>query len=117
MLKLKELRTEKKLKQLEVANFLGITSQAYGNYESGKRQPDPENLLKLADYFNVSVDYLLGRENQQIQFLNFRTAHKDCIVVYNHSGDSRKYPFKMEDIELIYNVCEGLTKDYKKLIY
>lgn len=113
MLNLRILRGKKS--QIKVAEDIGITQRTYSNYESGRRQPDPETLLKIADYFNVSVDYLLGRE--PIQFLNFRTAHKDCIVVYNHSGDIRKYPFKMEDIEHIYNICEALTKDYKKLEY
>ena len=47
--------------QKEVADFLAITQTAYGNYELGKRQITPENLSKLADYFNVTVDDLLGR--------------------------------------------------------
>lgn len=62
MRKLIELRKEKKLTQSDLAEVLGISRQAYSNYEAGKRQPDNETLLKLAEYFNVSVDYLLGRE-------------------------------------------------------
>lgn len=62
MNRLKELRLSKKLKQIDVARYLGITSQAYGNYENNNRQPDPDTLNKLADFFEVSLDYLLGRD-------------------------------------------------------
>lgn len=59
-----ELRKEQKLTQSNMAEVLGISRQAYSNYEAGKRQPDNEILLKLAEYFNVSVDYLLGRSGK-----------------------------------------------------
>lgn len=64
MLRLKELRNKKKLSQSVIARQFGITQQAYANYERGARQPDFDTLNKLADYFNVSVDYLLGREEK-----------------------------------------------------
>lgn len=66
MKKLIELRKEKKLTQSDLAVVLGISRQAYSNYEAGKRQPDNETMLKLAEYFNVSVDYLLGRDDKPV---------------------------------------------------
>ena len=62
-IKIKELRNEKKLTQQEVADYLGITRPAYTAYESGKRQPDFETLQKLATLFNVTTDFLLGRNH------------------------------------------------------
>lgn len=59
--RLKELRSKKGILQKDVAKYLGITTSAYGYYEQSKRAPDPETLEKLADFFKVSVDYLLGR--------------------------------------------------------
>jgi len=59
--RLRKLRADKDLTQQDMADFLGITRPAYTAYESGRRQPDNESLSKLADFFNVSVDYLLGR--------------------------------------------------------
>ncbi len=50
------------LTQREVANHLGIKQPSYIRYEKGEAQPTLENLVKLADLFDVSVDYLLGRE-------------------------------------------------------
>lgn len=53
--------------QQEVADYLGISRQAYSNYEAGKREPDFETLLKLGEYFDCSVDYLLGTKNDPTQ--------------------------------------------------
>ena len=47
--------------QRQVADYLQITQPSYIRYENGSAEPSLENLLKLADYFDVSVDYLLGR--------------------------------------------------------
>ncbi len=58
MLRLKELRGNKT--QDYTAKQLGLTQRSYQNYESGSRQADYETLIKMAKYFNVSVDYLLG---------------------------------------------------------
>ncbi len=58
--RLKLLRNNKQIKQKTIAEHLEITSNAYQNYEYGKREPDFTNLVKLCNYFNVSSDYLLG---------------------------------------------------------
>lgn len=64
MNRLKALRINMGCSQKDVASFINKTFQAYSLYEQGKREPDNETLQKLADYFNVSVDYLLGRDNK-----------------------------------------------------
>ena len=59
--KLKELRLEKKINQSELGEIIGISPSTVGMYERDQRFPDKDILGKLADYFEVSVDYLLGR--------------------------------------------------------
>lgn len=59
--KLKELRAQKKLNQSDLAKILRVDRSTYGKYETGDSSPDYEKLSLLADYFDVSVDYLLGR--------------------------------------------------------
>lgn len=59
---LEKIRKEKNKTQVEVANKLGITYQAYAHYEKERRAPSPEQLKILADYFNVTVDELIGHE-------------------------------------------------------
>lgn len=61
--RLKELRKSKKMKQTDIASFLEITSRHYQDCEYGKVTPSATMLIKLADYFNVSTDYLLGRSD------------------------------------------------------
>lgn len=58
---LRQLRNIKKVNQSEVAEFLNIDRSTYGKYETGDSSPDYDKLIKLADYFGVSIDYLLGR--------------------------------------------------------
>ncbi len=48
--------------QRQMASFLGISQPSYIRYEKGDAEPTQENLVKIADIFDVSVDYLLGRE-------------------------------------------------------
>ncbi len=62
---LRKLRESKKLTQADVASALEIGRSTYTKYESGKSKPVSEMLIKIADYFSVSVDYLLGRSNKQ----------------------------------------------------
>lgn len=57
----KRLRTSSKLTQAEMAEKLGISRSTIGMYETGAREPDFETLEKIADFFNVDIDYLLGR--------------------------------------------------------
>jgi repressor LexA len=59
--RLKNLRTEKKLSQLDMGNLLGISQVGISHYESGNRQPDLDTLNRISDFFNVSIDYLLGK--------------------------------------------------------
>lgn len=59
--RLKNLRMNKKVTQKQIADYLGIAPNNYQNFEYGQINPSYENLIKLADYFNVSTDYLLGR--------------------------------------------------------
>ena len=58
-------RQKKGVTQGEVAEYLGIKIRAYQYYESGGRRPDFEGLVALADYFNVTTDYLLGRTDKR----------------------------------------------------
>jgi transcriptional regulator with XRE-family HTH domain len=59
--KIIELRKQKQLTQTDMAEHLSISRQAYSFYETGKHEMDFKSLCKLADFFGVSTDYLLGR--------------------------------------------------------
>ncbi len=59
--KLKQLRLALGCTQTQMAELLGITARGYRNYELGAREPELSILIKLADYFNCSLDELVGR--------------------------------------------------------
>ena len=71
MNRLRQVREKNEMLQRDVANFLGISTSAYGFYETGARSMSAETAKRLAKFFNVSVDYLLGIE----------TANKSLLPV------------------------------------
>ncbi len=62
--RLKELRSIKKISQQELSDRLGFNRATYARYETGDTQPDFDTLKKLADFFDVSTDYILGRSDK-----------------------------------------------------
>ena len=81
--RLRTLRQERNKKRQEVADDLGISRASLEYYEKGKRKPDIEILAKLADYYDVSADYLLGRTNA-------KTTDKDLRFVCDYLGLTEK---------------------------
>ena len=67
-MRLKQIRKSKGISQLKLAIDLNTNQNTISRYETGEREPGINELIKIADYFNVSVDYLLGRtDNPNIQ--------------------------------------------------
>ena len=67
MYRLKYLRESELLTQTQVANAIYCSQRAYSHYETGQRDIPPQPLIRLADFYNVSVDFILGRtENPKI---------------------------------------------------
>ena len=62
-MRLKELRLEKGLTQKAVAEVIGCSASTYPKYEREEREPDLDTLCKLADFYKVTVDYLIGRSD------------------------------------------------------
>ncbi len=63
--RMKELRREKGLKQKDVAEALGVSPKAFTHYETGRRKPNYELLAKVAGFYGVTADYLLGMSNMK----------------------------------------------------
>ena len=81
-MRLKELRQKNRLTQSQVAQILKTSAVNYNRYEKGIVQIDIQSLIKLADYYNVSLDYLLEhtvREN--IDLSSFSDTQKGCIFL------------------------------------
>ncbi len=101
--KIKKLRNKKGLLQKELADKLNLSQQTISLYESEKREPDYATLKKIADFFDVSTDYLLGRASAK-EFSN------EKIKV---SEKSNKYDNILEEI---HSLSPESQEELKKLI-
>ncbi|SDJ62270.1 helix-turn-helix domain-containing protein [Paenibacillus naphthalenovorans] len=82
--RLRKLREKKGISQTEAAKRLGIVRTTYSNYESGNREPDIETIEKIARFYDVSVDYLLGISDTKRASLvsnGVLEAHKNAAVI------------------------------------
>ena len=61
-MELRNLRKQKKITQAQIAEYLNLSPVGYGNYETGKTEPNVETLIKIADFYGVSVDYVVGHD-------------------------------------------------------
>lgn len=77
-MKIKELRKQNNKNQIDIANYLNITQATYARYELGVHEPPLETLCKLANYYGVTVDYLIGRDANEFAYLS---AEEKTLIV------------------------------------
>lgn len=97
--RLKTLRKQAQLTQVDVAEKLGISQPAYASWERGVKKPTQENLVKIAQVLNVSVDYLVGNsDNSEDELGNI-----ELLFRMNSKGltDEEKEIFKKELIDFM----------------
>jgi transcriptional regulator with XRE-family HTH domain len=97
--RLKELRKQAQLTQVELASKLGIVQSSYADWERGKKKPTQDNLVKIAQILNVSVDYLVGNSEEKADELD----NIELLFRMNSKGlsDEDKKVFKKELIEFM----------------
>ena len=105
--RLRQLREENKLSQKELAKYLGVTGRTISYYEYGKRFPSPETLNRIADYFNVSLDWLFGRTNIRTPIA--KVAEKNSNREYNdpYSNNHEYYISEKELLEFLQQKKKG----------
>lgn len=104
--RLKILREEHRITQMELGKQFGISDAAINYYEKGKRQPDTETLNKIADYFNVSADYLLGRTDIRNNIERISEAIKDDLELLDFWNTLKERP----DLQLLFKQTKDLTE-------
>ena len=97
---LKYLRKSRSLTQQEIADVVGISRQGYAKYENDLGEPDISTLIKLADYFDVSVDSLIGRTSNDaiLNTVKLSSFYNELLQSDNESIDK---------IITIWNVIKG----------
>ena len=98
---IRELRNRKNLSQLQLSKLMHVSQQTVGSWETGRAIPGSDTLNTLADYFNVSTDYLLGRPNK-----TNNETDLDEMLDNAHSYDGK--PLDDHDRELIRQYLKAL---------
>lgn len=98
MKRLKEIRKERKITAKQLAKVLNVSESTISLYENGKREPDLKTLLNIAEYFNVSVDYLIGKTDEKEKLIKdigtISIRGRDGSVIESELSDSQLETFK-----------------------
>jgi len=107
--RLKELRKQAHLTQVELAKRLGIGQSSYADWERGKKKPTQENLVKIAQILDVSIDYLVGNSEEKSDELD----NIELLFRMNSKGltEEEKELFKKELIEFMKKRKEAFDKN------
>ena len=105
------LRKQKGLTQKDLAEHLGISRQAYANYESGSREPDIATLKQLADFFDVSVDCLLGKTEKPTE----NGEPSENVIIYHRDGKNVKREFTKEQMDMLVSMIEAIPEKPKDI--
>lgn len=99
--RLKNLRKQAHLTQVDVAEKLGISQPAYASWERGIKKPTQDNLVKIAQILNVSIDYLVGNSDEDIK--HDELDNVELLFRMNSNGltEEEKIIFKKELIEFM----------------
>ena len=111
--RLRHLRVMHGLSQLELAKKMGLSKSRISMYELGAREPSLEMLEIIGDYFNVDIDYLLGRDEESTYYLEPEVAElakeiyqrKELRELFEAARSINK-----EDLEFVIRMIEGLKK-------
>jgi transcriptional regulator with XRE-family HTH domain len=121
---IRNLRLQKNIPQRDLAQIIGVSKSTMSNYERNYSTPDPDILVKLADYFNVSIDYLfdyedshkfeLTKESSNYNHPNAAVLSKDewnLLNYYNRLQDENKDYIKGQMIQLFLGQTEVKSED------
>lgn len=78
-MRLKELRKQHNLSQEQLCKILKLAQTTYSSYEIGKNEPNIETLCKIADYYNVTLDYLVGHKTEIIDTSFYNSTAKNIV--------------------------------------
>lgn len=108
--RLRVLRKELGLQQRELAQHFNLSPSAIGGYERGLREPEINQLVAFADFFNVSVDYLLGRTSERRTADAFASAqvYEYADFLLTHTVSMNGQVLSMEDKRCLCDVAVGM---------
>lgn len=109
-LRIKELRKIKKLTQKQLAKKINVDCSAVTKWETGKANPDFEKQQFLADFFGVSVDYLLGRTDKKETHVEQHTLN-DNTIVYCRNGETKEVQLSEDKMKFLLKMIDVIKDD------
>lgn len=105
--KIRDLRKQKRLSQTELGKYIGVSQTTVTAWENGRAEPSSGYLSKLADYFNVTTDYLLGRPEKQNEVQTEQDLERALDNAHSFSGK----PLSDHDRKVAKDVLRSLFQD------
>lgn len=116
--KIKELRKSKRINQMTLSKYLSVSKGAIGMWETNKREPDIQTIKKIANYFNVSLDYLLENESKETNKQNQEKIKSESNYVITSEQNYEKI-LKLVLFDEIENITSDMineVKEFAKLV-
>lgn len=110
--RIRELRKQRGITMKQLGEIVDLAESTISQYETGKREPDNETLLKISEYFGVTVGYLLGAENERplinedeelTDYLEVLKTRPECRMLFQLTKNATK-----EDVEAAVRIIEAL---------
>ena len=126
-IRLKELREKAGYSQYSFAEKFGVSQSTVENWEAGAREPNFDTMQRLADFFGVSVNYLLGRESKSIDtkkelahtertlsdvLKDYADPDTETLLLFGHGLPMQEIKVKKEDMEIVRGLVDALKKKY-----
>lgn len=115
MNRIKETRLKKGITQSELASYLGVAQNTLSYWEKGKFDIDNSSLCKISSYFHVSIDYLLGQENNTIDTEQALTLNEEQIIKKYRLLDAYGQKAVNHMLNIEYERCSGKEKEQDAL--
>lgn len=108
--RLKDLRLSHNLTQFDLAESLNLSPSTIGMYEQARREPDMETLIRLAQYFNVSADYLTGSSNVMRPTEAMSIMEEKGGIYFHFAKQARDLDLTQEDLNFIFELYDKYKK-------
>lgn len=117
--RLRRLRLDKGVSQEELAKWLSVSRTSYTKYETGAYEPSIETLIKLAGYYGVSVDYIIGYSDSCITYEHCTDDEQNIIAMYRRYSNKEVIRDMLAEPDTLVNLAEdeqALVVNYRKSV-
>ena len=107
MIRIKEIRKAKKITAKQLADFVNVAESTMSLYENGKREPDYETLLKIADILGVTIDYLLGKTEKPAD----EGELTENLIIYHRDGKTVRRKLSKSQYAILRAMLDAIPED------